>query len=392
MASLIVQFRNIKLKPYIVGGEMPINIEDIPPMKRLFHNEEIDVYPTTVTINDVKYWYENARNLLDFEDLERQHNKSIHDIDEKTIIEYLASFKSELQLRDLKKSIMQNGVRVPLIVHIDNRLLDGNRRYFACKLIQYEAESRKLPLPSVLTSIPVHVIKDEITDIQEKKILAEANFVPDYKVPWTLDVKAKVVCDYYDICAQEKISEDEIFKRIFDVYSIGKSDAQDYLETRAFVNEFISIDKAQEIARRRIVQKKYLYFYEFKNKISSGKSAVKDTLKQAEVKNLFFGMMNEDRIKNFKQVEPLIRARNDTFLWEMLVSSNGAKMDQVEALDKERRTIRSVEDKLRNFGQWVEVHLLKDDAVLEVSEASKELIKKLSITFHQLISKISDSK
>ncbi len=370
---------------------MPFNLKDVTPIKRLFHNEEIEVYPTTTPIIDIKFWYENARNLLDFEDIERIHKKPIGNIDEKIIIEYLASPESGLQLQELKKSILLNGVRVPLIVHKDMRLLDGNRRYFACKLIQYEAESKKLPLPSVLTSIPVHVIAKAITPIQEKKILAEANFVPDYKVPWTLDVKAKVVCDYYDDCKSEGFSEEDIYKQIFDVYSIGKADAQDYLETRQFVNTFISIasEPENEISRRRIVQKKYLYFYEFKNKISSGKSAIKDSSKRDEVKALFFYMMQEDRIKNYKQVEPLIRARNDPFLWDMLISSRGIKMDQVEALDKERRAIRSIEDKLRNFNQWIETNLLVDGIVLEMSSASKELIGKLFASVKQLVAKIS---
>ncbi len=370
---------------------MPLNLEGATRIRRLFHNEEIDVDLTNTTISDIKFWYENARNLLDFEDLERIHKKSIDNIDEKIIIEYLAAPKSELQLQELKKSILQNGVRVPLIVDKDMRLLDGNRRYFACKLIQYEAESKKLPLPSVLTSIPVHVVAEAITPIQEKKILAEANFVPDYKVPWTLDVKAKVVCDYFDDCIKEGASEDEIYKRINDVYSIGKADAQDYLETRGFVNEFVSkaSEPNNEIDRRRIVQKKYLYFYEFKNKISGGKTAIKDEGKRNEVKELFFLMMHEDRIKNYKQVEPLIRARNDPFFWEMLISSNGIKMDQVEALDKERRAIRSIEDKLRNFNHWVDANLLVDDMVFEISGASKELIRQLLATFEQLVKKIS---
>jgi hypothetical protein len=370
---------------------MPFNLKDVTPIKRLFHNEEIDVYPTTTTINEIKFWYENARNLLDFEDIERIHKKPIGNIDEKIIIEYLASPESGLQLQELKKSILLNGVRVPLIVHKDMRLLDGNRRYFACKLIQFEAESKKRSLPSILTSIPVHVITEAITSIQEKKILAEANFVPDYKVPWTPDVKAKVVCDYYDDCKNEGISEKEIYTRIFDVYSIGKAEAQDYLETREFVNEFILIasEPDNEISLRRIVQKKYLYFYEFKNKISSGKSAIKDIPRRDEVKGLFFYMMQEDRIKNFKQIEPLIRARNDPFLWDMLISSKGIKMDQVEALDKERRAIRSIEDKLRNFNQWVEANLLVEGMVLEISGASRELIGKLLASFKQLAAKIS---
>lgn len=369
---------------------MPNNLVGTTRIKRLFHNEEIDVYLTDTAIHDIKFWYGNARNLLDFEDLERIHNKLIDNIDEKIIIEYLASPQSQLQLQELKKSIVQNGVRVPLILDKDRRLLDGNRRYFACKLIQYEAESKKAPLPSVLMSIPTHVVAESITPIQEKKILAEANFVPDYKVSWTLDVKAKVVCDYFDDCIKEGNSEEEIYKRINDVYSIGKADAQDYLETREFVNEFVSkaSESNNEIDRRRIVQKKYLYFYEFKNKISGGKTAIKDVAKRNDVKELFFNMMHEDRIKNYKQIEPLIRAKSDPFLWEMLISSKGVKMDQVEALDKERRAIRSMEDKLRNFNHWVEANLLGDDMVLEISGASKELIRKLLASFEQLVKKI----
>lgn len=362
--------------------QQKIDISGIAPGNKLFHNVWINVYPTVIHINQIFFWPENARNLLDFEMLTNELDKKLDVIPEREIIKFLAK-QPRLKLGDLKKSISQNGVRVPLIVLDDGTLLDGNRRYFACKLIQYEEEDKGRKLSKVLGEIPVDVIKSQDIDEKKKeKILAEANFVPDYKIEWTLDVKAKIIRDFYDERKNEGMEEDAIYEEILDVYSVVKKDVKDYIAAFTIVDEFINCkaNRIDELKRRQIIQQKFVYFWEFNNKALRGRSPLTDEELPA-VKELFFNMMLNDRFKNIKQIEPMARAIREEDSWQLLIESSGTKIDLVEAIYMENKATRSVDDKFRNFFKWLNKqeseNLNKESLTGAVIRIIEDIIKKL---------------
>lgn len=363
---------------------MSINIQGIQPEPRLFHNVLIDVYRKNVTINEIHFWYQNARNILDFDDLEESTSKSIDKIDELEVIKYLAK-QPKLKLSNLKKSIQNNGVRVPLIIRDDGVLLDGNRRYFACKLIQYSLDLNA-ELPKVLLEIPALIIrKEDIDDDKEKKILAEANFVPDNKVEWPIDVRAKVVWDFYDECQKLGLNDQQTFTRITDVYAIPKQEVLDFIATRELVTQFLSSAKNDKhrLILRRVVQDKFIYFWEFTNK----KSVINKSEKIVEIEQMFLVMMETDRFSGFKQVEPMLRASNDSRLWQMLLDSNGSDMPKVAAIYNENKAIRSVEDKIRNFFNWLEDLIESQEAIKGLSPIAKDWGKKLQSSVNSFVSR-----
>ena len=344
------------IKKVYLEAEM-IDIKGIKPQKQLFHNVWLDVYPKNLNINEITFWPKNARNILDFDLLEAKLDKKLGKISEKETIKFLAD-QPRLKLGDLATSIKKNGVRVALIVLQDGTLLDGNRRYFACKLIQYEAEEKKkkTSLPEVLESISTYIIKnDDAPEIIRHKILAEANFVNDFREEWTLDVKAKVIRDFYVTREKERLPKEKIYEEILDVYSVNKNVVDDYLASLKIADDFVNgtDDAKKTLKRRQIVQSKFLYFWEFYNKVYRGRSALHED-EIPDVIKLFFIMMKNDRFKNFKQVEPMVRCIRDEHCWRLLYKSKGSKMDEVQAIMMEKKAIRSIEDKLRNFFNWLE--------------------------------------
>lgn len=329
-----------------------INTNKAEVTKQLFHNEEIAVRVTNTSWDKIDYWPENLRTILAFEILEAKLGKPLSEISTKEITYHLSSL-DEIKLRELARSIKENGVRVPLVVLDDGTLLDGNRRYFACALLHFE-NADKPPL-EVLSNIPVWVIKsDEITNSQRHKILAESNFVSDYKVAWSNDVKARVIKDYYDDCLSRGLSEEEAYVEIDNVYSIKKSDTKAFVETISLTEEYVARAKSkeQELKLKYQVLKKFVYFWEFRNKAFRGRSALHED-ELGSVKQLFFKMMENSCFKNIKQVEPMIRSIRDEYSWGILTESRGAKIGQVELLYRESKAIRSAEDKVRNFTRWL---------------------------------------
>jgi len=323
--------------------------------KQLFHNEWLDVFPRPVSFGDIKFWPENHRTELAFDILESKEGKPISKLTLDEITDFLVG-RDELKLVRLAGSIQKNGVRVPLIVLDDGTLLDGNRRYFACSYIANEAKKHGKPEPKVLSQIPVWAIKTkDINERTKQKILAEANFVEDYKVPWPLDVKAKIIDDFYKSCIKEGKNKSEVYEEIRNVYAVEKGEVDAYIETIRLTSEFIrTASRAAKDKFRQIVQEQFLYFWEFRNKALKGRNPLDPKKELPKVKRLFFEMMSLQRFKNFKQVEPMVRSVRDKYTWELLSKSKGAKIDQIEAIIKEQKAIKSTEDKVRNFLRWLQ--------------------------------------
>lgn len=355
-----------------------IDIRKIKPVKKLFHNEKIDTYFLKLPFNKIRYWPKNLRTILAFEQLEHSQNKKLNEITLKEITLLLAS-RPELKLTKLAESIENNGVRVPLIILDDGTLLDGNRRYFSCSYVYHKLKNKD-SIPDILKEIPVWVIKkNEITDTQKHKILAEANFVPDFKVPWTLDVQAEIISRLYNESLESGKTEEEAYFEIEDVYGLKRSKVREYVDTVALTKEFVATasgNKEKEFKLREQVLAKFVYFWEFRNKAFRGGGALDDN-EISEVKPLFFKMIENGCFKNVKQIEPMIRSYHDEDLWNILSDSQGTKIDQVEVLFREQKTIKSSEDKVRNFLKWLNkkdynefsraTHSLLDQLVKEIN-------------------------
>lgn len=360
---------------------MTIDIKGIKPEKKLFHNIRLPVYPKTVNFSEIEYWPENLRTELDFDLLEEKTGMDISELSLEEITKFLVG-RYELHLEDLAKNIEKNGVRVPLIILSDGTLLDGNRRYFACSYIYHNKTGKQVS--SVLNSIPSWVIKkSQVDDTIKQKILAEANFVNDYKVPWPLKVKAQVIYDYYQLCIKERLSKEQTYTEIKEVYGEKKSEIVAYIETIQLTKKFIaSAPKGKQNDYRQHVQDKFLYFWEFRNKSTKGRTAL-DSKELPKVTKLFFKMIATKRFKNFKQVEPMIRSIRDEFTWELLSSSKGSKIDVVEAIIKEERAVRSSEDKVRSFLKW----LRNKAEPSSFSNATFMLLRKLASECSRLLKK-----
>lgn len=349
--------------------------------KKLFHNVLLNVYPTNLPLDEIEFWPRNNRTIFTFERLCRQEGKeSVADFSIEEITQFVAD-QDVHKIELLAKSIARNGVQVPLIITNNGRLLDGNRRYFACQLIKMQCKKRDKELPLAITNIPVQVIrksdlgKDEIL---ERKILAEANFVPELKIPWPLDAQARAVNDYYMQLRKNKdIDHAAAVLDIVGVFGISSSRAGDLLNSLALTKEFIKRGKTEDerMQLREITEAKFVYFWEFLNKAMKGRGAYEKAKELKEVKGIFFKLMAKgasNPITNVKQVEPIVQSKRSPILWEMLKSSEGAKVNLVVSMMNEKKEVRREEDKIRLFIVW-----LKDvkDLTLKAKASLRELIK-----------------
>jgi len=336
-----------------------ISTRGITPQRKLFHNEWINVYSTSLPLHNIHFWPENNRTIFTFERLCRQTGKPLEKLSTEEITRFVAE-QDIHKLDVLAKSIGRNGVQVPLIIRDDGKLLDGNRRYFACYWLEMQCRERNTPIPSYLQDIPVLVIREkELSRTMELKILAEANFIPDLKVSWPLDAQARAVDDYFNqIRIERKLEREAAIDEVAAIFGISRTRVTDLLDTLKLTKVFIKegVDEDDRIRRRGIVEEKFVYFWEFLNKAMKGRGAFEDPSELDEVRDMFFQLIGKGRdaaIKNVKQVEPLIQAKRDKTAWSILKESKGAKLSAVINIVNEKKEVRKAEDRIRVFLAWL---------------------------------------
>jgi hypothetical protein len=211
-----------------------------------------------------------------------------------------------------------------------------------------------------LKEIPVYIIRGkDLSDTLELKILAEANFIPDLKVSWPLDAQARAVDEYYRRYRKEKKEDhDTALAEVTSVFGISRRRAIDLIDTLELTKRFIREGPTEEerVKRREIVEEKFVYLWEFRNKAMRGSGALDVDTELKEVRELFFQYMARGRdnpIKNVKQIEPLIQARRDTTAWSILKESKGSKLSMVVSIVNEKKELRIAEDKIRVFLAWL---------------------------------------
>ncbi|MCP5557100.1 MAG: ParB N-terminal domain-containing protein [Verrucomicrobiaceae bacterium] len=341
---------------------------------KLFHNERINVYPTMLSLDQIRYWPENNRTIFTFERLCTAKQNDLSKISLEEVTRFVAE-QDIHKLQVLADSIGRNGVQVPLIIRDDGKLLDGNRRFFACQWLKMQSLEKGRKIPETLAQIPVHVIRQsDLSPAQELKILAEANFIPDLKVAWPLDAQARAVDEYFQGIRRSKgLDEEAALEEVVAVFGISRQRASDLLDTLKLTKQFIDAGGSTEekVRRREIVEEKFVYLWEFRNKAMKGSGAMESSTELAEVRDMFFKLMAKGKdspITNVKQVEPLIQARKDATAWNMLRDSKGAKLRVVVAMVNDKKEVRKAEDKIRVFLSW-----LRDAD--DLSPKAKELLK-----------------
>lgn len=181
-----------------------------------FNEEEIIGWQGRVSIDKLEGWVDNPRIDIPVELFKEEHRKREPNNDE--LLDIMidvsvgdgASEDEDLdednadtrrsrknKLLELAESIRLNGIRVPLVVTHDRRILDGNRRYFANLYLYRSVESPKEKRN--FETLPVWVLPKGIKPEMEDVVLTELNSINDCYVKWPYSVVAKRV--YRDFVA-----------------------------------------------------------------------------------------------------------------------------------------------------------------------------------------------
>lgn len=322
---------------------------------RVYNNSPVSVTTGKIEISKLKSWGDNARTFLNFKRIEHETGRQVTKLTDDNILDYLIK-DPKLKLRDLANSIDKNGVRVPITLTTDGRLIDGNRRLFACKILEREYEDKEDELPDSIRWIPADVLpplRGKMKEI-EKLVIAEANFITDYKVDWPREVQATVIMQEFREAKSQGLSQDQAYERIRRIYGIDTSTINTFLEIVRFTDEFVkSVSKERQLELQATVKDCWNCFEDFINKTKYGRGKIASPKKFEELKVAFFSYVLNGKIKSMTRVRELIDCYKDPVAWSIVRKSAGARLREAAAIARANRQIKSRSERVRQFDRWL---------------------------------------
>lgn len=301
------------------------NILEANPSPRLtlksFHGRRIQVWEGFANVNKINGWVENPR--LDIE-LKRFRNENAgRSPNNQEILNIMVTVK-EFSIKTLADDLRDNGVRQPIIISQDGRLLDGNRRYFSTLYLISKTAADDPNLQDYLR-VPVWVLHETNAE-DETRILVQENFYSSLKVEWGDYVKAThIYTDLQDGSSVVAVSQK---------YGWSKAKVNETKKIMELIDEFknfaiqpgddgLAID---ELEAEQIAAEKYQFFNEAQKSFYTALSS------NYEFKTQFFRQIASNIFSSFQEVRIAWDAWQDLQAREILEGGTPGAAKKAKAL------------------------------------------------------------
>lgn len=367
-------------------SKTPFMCDEPKVENRLFNGRRMSVWSCKVDINRISGWVDNPRI-----DVEKRKFQSAHGQRELTQEEVFDILKNtpEFKLKDLRDDILKNGLRKPLTLSWNGRLLDGNRRFFALKFA-LESMPASDPNRQDLEKVPAYVLLEDATPEDEQNVLVEENFSASLKLEWPDYVKAQQI-----VQAHEKgLDEKEIAKK----FGWSKRKVVDAIKIDEFIQGFMTyatdaVDDndenngglgLSETEAEAICAKSYQYFNEAKKSFPSALKTDPDFAAQ------FYKWIAEDKFKSFPEVRVAYKAWQSPEAKAALMQPDPTAAKAAKAIiDYNSRVVKNkdeIEGRIVSFAKFLED--MSVGQLQKVSPEVRENFRKIVETFGRLIQSV----
>lgn len=350
----------------------PTWLDDPIPGTARFHDEEVEVYEGTTEVKRISLWRDNYRTLLDLEHLRiLQGKKTMREINDDEVIEYI--FKQDLhKIPPLAGSIRNNGVRVPLILSHDLILLDGNRRFLACKYLMREEQEEH---PN-FTIVPVRSLNPSISEELKLKITAEMNFLPQHKEPWPRNVRAQFALQELERAKDKLKDEDKAYEHVAYFLQLSRADLVRFQAVLGMIKEYVAYVEAEGKKARqeaeRFGRRKFHFFEEFYNKALIGGKAIQDEASREEAKLLLYKYIRNQQLSSITSIRALASIVRYPPAKKQLQKKGGSFL-LAKTMYDDYALPRKASAKITRFCEWLEALSSKEKEI--ISDALKKRIQ-----------------
>ena len=350
---------------------------------RMFNSKEISGWLGRAKLDDLVGWIDNPRIDTPVENWKDEHAGRVpedddlmnimldisvedsRDDDDKDEGESRQSRRNKLL--ELAENIRLNGIRVPLVITYDKRIIDGNRRYFATRYLQDHAENDDER--DSFSEVPVWVLPKSVSEKDVDRILTELNSINDCYVKWNYSVTAKRV--YLD--HMKKVSIDELARKYHDW---TKQRIRNVIQAWTLANEFLD-HHGDSVDARDLTYRKLIWFDELRR--SNQKALEKEPFRKA----IFDLMLNENcpftSHLHFKRLGEIYR---NAEAWDILTKGGQGAVRRAQfVVDRDEfEGTGDVQSRLQRINA-----LLKD---IVGTSGIKAIDPDLLISFHGLADKV----
>lgn len=283
---------------------------------RYFHRRKIEVWSGYVRTKDIKGWVGNVRIDLFVKKWARDHEGSEPTNDD--ILQWMIRDQNEeFELSSLAESIVNNGVRQPVVITSDGTLLDGNRRYFAAlmKLREAEAGGDRVTI-AMVTHLPAYVLSPACSAEDLEAVLVEENFVDACRREWPKFIKATRVYKGYKELREAGLSAPAAIAELVERFGgkgfggRNKNQIQRWIKMMDFIEEFNEYHSSEdeETGRRpkdeydiKWKSQKYFEYFDELTKTNVVKVLEADSEFRARV----FEHLYDDDFRSFVEIRKL---------------------------------------------------------------------------------------
>lgn len=341
-------------------------------IQRLYHGHPVLAWEGSVKVSSVQGWIDNPR--IQLESKKYRSKVGNRPMTQQEVYDLMVT-TPDFKLKILRDDILQKGLRVPITLNFEGKLLDGNRRYFA---IQYALAGLPADAPerSRLEVIPAFVLTTDADQEVERLVIVEENFAPSLKEQWPDLVQARFV-------VSDKIaglSEEAIAKR----HGWTKKKVQETIRIDEIIQEYISFlvtdrDPEQEDAgglglteedAELSAGRNYQFFNE------AQKSFFNQLRTDVDFKLTFFRWIYDGKFTSFPEVRIAYSIYKSADLRSILESPSPSAAKEAKAThDYKNRAIRTEEQ----IGGQVEymAKFLEELKIKDVANLSPELVTRL---------------
>lgn len=350
---------------------------------RLYNGRRLQVWEGKAKVATINGWADNPR--IDLAKKEYQKAVGARVLQQEELYDLMKKDPG-VRLKDLADDILKNGLREPVTLSFEGKLLDGNRRFFACKYILDNTPASD-PNRQDREIVDAYVLMQDASDEDEQRVLVEENFSPSLKIEWPDYVKASHVIKEHEA----GVELDEIAKK----YKWTKGKVKETVRINQIINDFLVFatapeDKEDEFGgglglseqeAETIAAKNYQFFNE------AQKSFFEPLQTDLAFKAAFFKWVSDEKFSSFPEVRIAYRAWTDPEVKAIIASDDpDAAKDAKSTLDYNSRIVRSGEEAAGRIDAFIkflrgmkaeQIHTLPSKARDNLKEAL-ELIERMS--------------
>lgn len=356
---------------------------------RLYNGRRLQVWEGRARMSAIKGWADNPRIELAKKSLQQAVGSRVLQQDE---LYDIMKKDPEVKLAALRDDIMKNGLREPITLSFDGKLLDGNRRFFAVRFILDTLPATD-PNKQDYETIDAYVLTEDATEDDEQRVLVEENFSPSLKIEWPDYVKATHVIK----AAESGLSEENIAEK----FKWTKGKVRETIRINEIVSDFLVFATAPkntedelggglgltEQEAETVAAKNYQFFNE------AQKSFFDALRTDVEFKANFFRWIYQEKFSSFPEVRIAYKAWKDPEVKSIISGGDADAAKEAKAtLDYNARTVRSGEEAAGRIEAFVKfLRGMKADQIKSLSSQARESLKE-ALSIIEKMSKAASSE